>query len=346
MNDVAKEAGVSKNTVSLVFKNDSQIPRRTAARIRKVASRLGYQKNATVARLMATLRASGDPGARATIALLNAHHDKTAFRTHPTIPTYVAGCRRRASQLGYGVDEIWLHDPSLTGTSLNSILRARGIPGVVVVGLMKGNVLPPEFHDTWKNYPCVVTGVRTREPALSFACVDHHDLVRKAFDRVLECGYTRPALVLDRVIDELVDGRFSAGFEIAQRDRRPRNRLSGFYHVVEARSNPSLFRRWLERAKPDVILTLYREVRTWVEGFGLNVPGDLGLVQLEWRANDPTWAGMNQHNDITGEAAVEMLVAMIQNGESGVPEFPRATLISSSWVDGGTLLRSKKPHAR
>ena len=134
MNDIAKEAGVSKNTVSLVFKNDSQIPRRTAVRIRKIAVRLGYQKNATVARLMATLRASGDPGARATIALLNAHHDKNAFRTHPTIPTYVAGCRRRVAQLGYGVDEIWLHDAALTGTSLHSILRARGIPGVVVVG--------------------------------------------------------------------------------------------------------------------------------------------------------------------------------------------------------------------
>ena len=228
MSDVANAAGVSKNTVSLVFKNDPQIPVRTASKIRKTAVRLGYQKNATVARLMAALRSSGEPGATSTLALLNAHREKNAFRNHPTIPAYVAGCRRRAAQLGYGIDEFWMHDPSLDGKKLNSILRARGIPGLVVVGLMDGNVLPPRFHETWKSYPCVVTGVRTREPALSFACADHHDLVLNAVNKLTGLGFKRPALVLDRVIDELVDGRFSAGFEIARRRhgawRAPRGR--------------------------------------------------------------------------------------------------------------------------
>lgn len=337
MNDVAKEAGVSKNTVSLVFKNDPQIPRRTAVRIRKIAARLGYRKNATVARLMTALRTSGEQGARSTIGLLNAHRDRNAFRTHPTIPAYITGCRRRAAELGYGVDEFWMHDPSLDGETFNSILRARGIPGIVVVGLMSGNALPQEFLATWTGYPCVVTGVRTREPALSFACVDHHDLVRQAFEKVIGLGYQRPALVLDRRIDELVDGRFSAGFEIAQRCLCRNFRLRGFYDVSRTRSEPLLFRKWFARENPDVILTLYREVRSWIDSLGLNVPRDIGLVQLEWREKDPSWAGMNQHNDVTGEAAVEMLVAMIQNGESGIPEFPRATMISSSWVDGRTL---------
>jgi len=337
MNDVAKEAGVSKNTVSLVLKNDPQIPRRTAVRIRRIAARLGYRKNATVARLMAALRASGEQGARATIGLLNAHRDRNAFRAHPTIPAYVAGCRRRAAELGYGVDEFWMHDPSLGGETLNSILRARGIPGIIVVGLMSGNELPSDFLATWTGYPCVVTGVRTRRPALSFACVDHHDLVRQAFEKVIAFGYERPALVLDGRIDELVDGRFSAGFEVAQRCLRRGYRLRSFYDVSRARSEPALFRKWFEREKPDAILTLYREVRTWLEGLNVYVPRDAGLVQLELRENDSLWAGMNQHNDITGEAAVEMLVAMIQNGESGIPEFPRATMISSSWVDGCTL---------
>ena len=337
MNDVAKEAGVSKNTISLVFKNDPQIPHRTAVRIRKIATRLGYRKNATVARLMAALRTSGPTGARATIGLLNAHGDRGAFRSHPTIPAYVAGCRRRAAELGYGVDEFWMHDSSLDGETLNSILRARGIPGIIVVGLMSGNALPSSFLATWTAYPCVVTGVRTREPALSFACVDHHDLVRRAFEKVIGFGYGRPALVLDRRIDDLVDGRFSAGFEIAQRSLRRGCRLRGFYDLSRSRSEPALFRKWFEREKPDVILTLYREVRSWIEGLGLDVPRDVGLVQLEWREKDPSWAGMNQHNDITGEAAVEMLVAMIQNGEAGIPEFPRATMISSSWVDGRTI---------
>ncbi len=46
---------------------------------------------------------------------------------------------------------------------------------------------------------------------------------------------------------------------------------------------------------------------------------------------------MDQHNDIVGEAAVEMLIGMIHRGESGIPLFPRATLLGSNWVNGTTV---------
>lgn len=58
---------------------------------------------------------------------------------------------------------------------------------------------------------------------------------------------------------------------------------------------------------------------------------------LEWRADHADWAGMDQHNDIVGAKAVEMLDAMNRRGESGIPEFPRASLIGSSWRSGGTI---------
>jgi len=338
MSDIARVAGVSKNTVSLALRNDPQIPARTRQQIERIAGRLGYCKNATVAHLMAQLRKQRQMGARATLALVNAHMDRRAFVKHPTIPAYVDGCRRRAEQLGYGLDDFWLHDPLLDGAKLNAILRARGIRGLVVVGLMRENRLPARFLSTWQEFPCVVTGVRTREPALSFACADHHDLTRRAVEAAGMLGYRRPGLVLDRAIDELVDGRFSAGFIVAQRTLPARQRLRPFYRIADTRDNAAVFRRWMDEQKPDVILTLYNEVRGWLGALSLRIPRDIGLIQLEWRASDPAWAGMNQHNDIAGEAAIEMIVAMIQNGESGVPAFPRSTLIGSTWMNGPSVL--------
>ena len=41
MLDVARAANVSKNTVSLALRNDSQIPPSTRERIRKIAEELG-----------------------------------------------------------------------------------------------------------------------------------------------------------------------------------------------------------------------------------------------------------------------------------------------------------------
>lgn len=337
MSDIARAAGVSKNTVSLALRNDPQISPKTRAHIERLAAQMGYQKNPTVAHLMAQLRADTASGHKATLALLNANEDPQAFRTHPTIPTYVKGCQRRAAQNGYSLDEFWLHDPNLDGESLNKVLRTRDIRGVLIVGLMNGNRLPNRFLATWEEFPCVVTGVRTRDPALSFACTDHHMLTLRAVENALRLGYRRPGLVLDDVIDRLVEHRFTAGFQIARQQLPSTARLKPFYAVTKARNNLALFRKWLEQEKPDVILTLYHVVHRWVEALGLRVPDDIGLIQMEWRADHAHWAGMDQHNAVVGEAAVEMVISMIHNGERGIPSFPRATLIGSTWVDGKTV---------
>lgn len=337
MSAIAAKVGLSKNTVSLALRGDPQIPAITRRRIEKVATTLGYVKNPVVAHLMTELRKAHPAGYRRTLALLNAHQDPAAFTKHPTIPVYVRGCKRRAESQGYRLDEFWLNDPELDGDRLNRIMRARGIRGVLVVGLMKANDLPESFASVWAQNACVVTGVRTRQPTLSFCCVDHHALVIEACNRALALGYERPALVVDEHIDRLVDGRFSAGMGVAQQALPARRRVPGFYQVEDARQNAALFRAWFEKHRPDVILTLYNVVQDWLKKFGVEVPRDVGLVQLERRRGNLDWAGMDQHNDLTGEAAVDMLVSMLNNNESGVPAFPRATLISGSWTDGKTV---------
>lgn len=345
MQDIARVAKVSKNTVSLALRNSPELPASTRKRIASLAAKMGYRKNPTVANLMAQLRRDAAHGHRATLALLNAHQDRNAFTTHPTIPSYVKGCRRSAHANGYGIDEFWLHDPMLDGPKLNRILRSRNIRGVIITGLMKDNRLPRRFMPVWKNHPCVVTGVRTREPALHFTCTDHHILAMRAVENALRLGYRRPALVLDRVIDRLVDQRFTSGYLMALRQIPELNCLEPFYNVAGARRNSNLFRKWYEAEKPDVILTLYHEVSRWLEVLNLSVPRDIGLIQLEWRFDHSIWAGMSQHNDIVGETAVEMLLGLIHQGEVGIPLYPKGILIGSSWIDGKTV-RNQELHRR
>ncbi len=338
LNDIARQVGYSKNTVSLALRGDRQIPEETREKIRKVAEKLGYQPNAVVSHLMAQLRASRSLRLQAKLALVNANRDPQAFRTHPTIPTYVEGCESRAEKLGYGFDRFWLHDPTLSAQRWLRILHTRGIKGLVLVGLMDTTHLPDELAPVWAQLPTVVTGVRTRDPALSFCCVDHHHLALTALERALALGYKRPGLVIDDVIDALVERRFSAGYLIGQRTLLPRaQHLPVFTEQTAAQTEPPGFRAWLEKHRPDVIFTLYNNVIPWLKGAGLRVPEDIGVIQLEWRAGRPEIAGMNQHNYVTGEAAVDMVVSQIHNNETGVQEFPRATLIGATWVDGASV---------
>jgi len=338
MAEVAKAAGVSKNTVSLALRGSPRISTATREKIEAVAAAMGYRLNPTVAQLMAELRQNRSPGYQATLALINAHESRDAFSNHPTIPAYVTGCRQRAKQLGYQLDDFWLHEPDLPAARWLSIFRARNIRGVVIVGLMRRNRLPARLAALWDEFPALVTGVRTREPALSFACSDHHALALLAFEKAVALGYRRPALVLDGVIDDLVDGRFSAGFLIGQTRLIPSGQLTRpFFEVAAARTDRAVFSKWFEENQPDVIFTLYHEVERWVRDLGLRVPEDVGLIQYEWRSDHAAWAGMDQRNDLVGAAAVDMLISMVHHNERGVPEHPRATLIGSHWVDGKTV---------
>ncbi len=338
LNDIARAVGYSKNTVSLALRGSPQIPEATRARIRQAAEKLGYQPNAIVSHLMAQLRANRTTRLQAKLALVNANRDPDAFRAHPTIPTYVEGCESRAARLGYGFDRFWLHDPTLGATRWLRILHTRGIKGVILVGLMDTPHLPDGFRPVWEQLPTAVTGVRTRDPALSFCCVDHHSLALTAFERALALGYRRPGLVLDDVIDALVERRFSAGYLTGQRTLLPRaQHVPAFTEQAGSHSEPPGFRAWLERHRPDVIFTLYNNVITWLKAAGRRVPEDIGVIQLEWRASRPEIAGMNQHNFVAGEAAVDMVVSQIHNNEVGVQEFPRATLIGATWQDGPSV---------
>jgi LacI family transcriptional regulator len=41
------------------------------------------------------------------------------------------------------------------------------------------------------------------------------------------------------------------------------------------------------------------------------------MIQYEWRTGGPQCSGMNQHNELTGQAAVDMLIGMLHRRKKG-----------------------------
>ncbi|MCZ6671640.1 MAG: LacI family DNA-binding transcriptional regulator [Verrucomicrobia bacterium] len=337
---IAERLGYSKNTISLALRNSPQIPEATRNKIKKLADEMGYQTNAVVSQLMAQLRSSQTPRFQAKLALINAHTDANAFKTHPTIPNYVTGCEDRAKSRGYSFDHFWLHDPQLTPEGFIRVMKTRNIQGLVIVGLMSTNRLPEALTKVWQEFPVAVTGVQTRQPTLSFCCVDHYDLARRAFHKAIDLGYDRPALILDKVIDRLVEHRFSAGYLSGQQTLPADRRIPPFLEWESQKENRDDFKTWFIKYKPDVVLILYNSVIAWLEELDLQIPEDVGVIQLEWRKDRPNIAGMDQHNTVTGEAVVDMVINQIHSNERGIPQYPLSTLIGSSWTDGQSV-RSK-----
>lgn len=67
---IAAELGVNQATVSLALRGHPSIPEETRRRVEETARRLGYQKNAYVASLMARIRSGRPVAAKGCIAIL------------------------------------------------------------------------------------------------------------------------------------------------------------------------------------------------------------------------------------------------------------------------------------
>jgi DNA-binding LacI/PurR family transcriptional regulator len=338
MKDVAAAAGVGKSTVSLALRDDPRLKPETCQRIQKIAQKLGYQANPTVAHLMAQLRISRSPDYQGTLAMLNAAGDPSLLTTDPTYSQWVKGCQERAGQLGYKVDTFWLHDPEVPPAKLRKILYARNIRGVILAAFTGAEEIPSEFF--WENFSSVCIGMHLPRPDLHFASNDQFSTVQMAVQKLLDRGYRRPGLVLDPARDAVIEYRFSGGFWVAQKSIPSKDRVP---QLELKKPDIRHFETWLKKHRPDVIVTIHVEVREWLKKLGYQVPGDIGLIHLDLTDSKEhaNWAGMDQKNDEVGAAAVDLLVAQIYRSESGIPEFSRSLQVESRWVDGKTVRKAK-----
>jgi len=336
MQDIANAAGVGKATVSLALRDDPRLREETRRRIQKIASDMGYQTNAVVANLMAQLRASKTPKFQATVGLVNVSGDKGIFREVHTFQEWVSGCNKRAEQIGYGIDEFWLHEPGINPARLLKILESRNIRGLILAAVLEHGILPEEYREIWNRFACVVVGIQAVRPAMHFACNDQYSTSFNAVRQVERFGYSKPALVIDAQIDSLLDYRFSAGFWGASHLFPQNRRIPIFNYSDKAQIS---FAAWFQKHKPDVIITFHERIIEWLSAMNIKVPGEVGLVHLDHQPSLTEWAGMKQNNHLVGMAAVDMLVGQLHRSEFGTPTFTKCTLIESSFIEGKTILR-------
>jgi len=334
MAEIARKAGVGKATVSLALRNDPRLRRETRERIQRIAEKMGYRANAVVSHLMAQLRSSRDPKYQATIGIVNASNSRDSIETNYTFRTWMGGLRSRCSELGYGTDEFWLHEPGVGPGRLREILAARNIRGVIIGAVLELRQLPPEFDILWHDLACVVVGIRPERPALHFACNDQFSTAMQTASELRKLGYQRPGLVIDHAIEENLDHRFSAGFYAGQAEEELQRRVPIFNFRTAERP---AFQKWIEKFQPDVVVCTHPEIREWLESLGLQSPRDIGLVHLDLTPELVGWSGMNQNNDAVGAFAVDLVVGQLHRNECGIPEHPKCMMIESHWVPGTTL---------
>ncbi len=339
---LAKLAGVSAATVSLALRNHPRISTAVRERIRALAEKSGYEANPAVSQLLSQIRGSSTASFRGTIGIVYTSSHLEDARVAGVLE-WVRAIRHRATELGFGIDEFFLHEKGMTPARLVRILNTRGVRGLLITGPFGGRRLPREMDVVWERSSAIVLGERPVLPELSCVLNNQFETAAEAVRRLLKLGYRRPGLCIHPYVDEVAEHRFSGGFLVAQTQLPRADRVPPQGYSSDGRAG---FLRWLDRHRPDVVLTLHPEIKHWAVSSGRRIPRDLGLLHLDRTEDLPDWAGMHQDNESLGVAAVEMLLGQVYFNVLGAPKFQQCLLVGSKWVDGATVKKRKSGAGR
>ncbi len=337
MRTVAEQAGVTQATVSLSLANHPRIPESTRRRIQEVAARLGYRPNPYVAALMRARRRRRPPADRPVLALVNGLDGRHAWRdsASPTIHQMRLGALERARGRGYRPEEFWLHEDGMSAARFSSMLRARGIVGVLL-GPLRAGAPVPDFD--WSRFAAVRLGVPLPDLDLPAVCNDHFFSSLEVVRRAHALGYRRPGLVLLRSHRARFQGRWEGGVAVARGllpGLRPAPAL-----LLDSFADVAPLDAWLERHRPDVIITPEADpIRRRLARLGRRVPSHVGLASLGCPELGHAISGIWQNGRALGATAVDLIISLLETNVRGPLPQAQVVMLEGIWNPGETLRR-------
>ncbi len=335
LRQIAEIAGVSRQTASDALRGTGRIRDETREKVRDIAKRLGYQPDPLISIGLAQMRRHPQTRIQSTLAFVETGPFPDQVKHFPAFGLMMKGVQERAAQLGYRVEPFWLGAHAAKPGRLESILRARGIKGVIILYVRdwtqtseSGIAFDPE------GFACTTLGSRLRQPELDFACADHFGNTRRALEELSLAGCQRIGLVLPGGLDLLVEKRISCAYEGWSREKRGRVRMPPFYEVGK---DPAHYRaaleKWARRYRPDAVYGLdsWNLTERVLEG----LPGRIIWATMEYLPGKAEQFGTDQAHETVGNASVDMVHVQLAHGRHGVPTVARGFVIEGHWITTG-----------
>jgi DNA-binding LacI/PurR family transcriptional regulator len=324
-------------TVSLALRDHPSTAAATRRRVQRIAAKLGYRPDPTIAKLMTHLRTQRAHRLQAALCCLTTFARLDA-EPYPTAIFH--GAKQRAGELGYSMELLVAgQESTATPARLERILRARGVQGLVLLPMAESGEFRGVEH--WERFSVVSATLSVTAPAT-------HRVVPNAFDNVLELcrqlgaqGRQRLGLVTTREQDARVGHRFTAaiGWHNRYACAHPVEPLvlDGPIHVPLA--------DWLRRENPDAIIG--HSAGELLEIEQLLSPEHRRRLTLVSTSKVPAgdrvdYAGIDERPAEIGRASTDLLAGLIQHGDRGLPRIPRVTMIAGEFIGRQSTARPSR----
>lgn len=329
--ELARSLGLSHTTVSDALRNKPRVRKETRDRVLKAAKEAGYQYNPLAGALMSEMRRSSVGSFQGVLAVVDLESSEqrvgTPQRYHREV---LLGAQKMGEKLGFKTELFVLGSEGLTIKRLDSILKARGIRGLLI---LPAAASPDISNLEWDTCAGIYTDYIIEKPALDSVCSDHFRSMVVAMRKLEAFGYKRPGLVLHRAHDKRLLYRWEAAYRIQE------SRTSSFdvlEPLVLEDISETAFKQWFDETKPDVVLCHYPHVRTWMEDLGARIPETHGFCCLNVMMSEVPVSGLDLQPQLIGRRGIELLVAQLHRNSYGIPETASTMTIPAKWIDGPT----------
>lgn len=337
---LAQIAGLSPSAVSLALRDSPKISAATKRRVRKLAGQHGYRADARVVAMMKQLRKPSIVRQTACFCVISFYDQPRPWEGSLHLTRIFEGMRRRADELGYRLEALWLRAPGMTYRRIRKVLETRGVEGLLSFGSPD---LEQRFPSELSRFATVTLGMSIRTPLHRVVNDAYSDTVN-TLDRLTRLGYRRPGLILGSP-RELRDAHIHASAYLGWYAQR-----IGLKQIPPPlkfdQLDPNLLLKWLKREQPDALVFVLRsdslgELRAALSKTRLRIPKDVGVAVISPTLDNTDFSGMQENQTQMGAWAVELLVARVANRDFGIPSIPRYEMVESNWVEGSTLRRKK-----
>ncbi|WP_284978242.1 LacI family DNA-binding transcriptional regulator [Arthrobacter sp. fls2-241-R2A-200] len=305
MEDVARVAGVSHQTVSRVLNNHPNVSSTTRERVEQAITELGYRRN-TAARSLVTRRSQ-------TIGVLGS--EMAQYGPSRTL----LGVQQAARDSGYFVSIASLRE--VTPASIKDAIAHfmdQGVDGIVVIVPHPGTF--EVLQDVTAHVPLVAVGSAGDE-RLSGAMVNQRQGARLAVEHLVELGHTRighlsgPADWIDAAarIDGWRDAVTEAGLEPGAMIEGDWSAECGYragLSIAQERTVTALF-----VANDQMALGVLRAFHE----SGVQVPSDISVVGFDDQPESayfiPPLTTVAQDFEELGRRSIDLLVERLEGGD-------------------------------
>ncbi len=337
MRDIAKEANVSVMTVSLALRNSPRVKQQTGQHVRDIARKMGFKPDPALRALISYRNQKSTRSYHGNIAYINNTPKPSLTTTSPLHTEIFQGASERANELGYSVEEFWMHEKGLRSKRASQILLSRGVQGLILGPQARAH---SEIEMDWTHFSVVQLGFSLEVPRFHLIFTDLFAIVVSIFTELCGYGYKRIGLALQKDQDERVQNRYTGAY-LAMQNKLPKSmkRIPAFTDV-DAKEGIGA---WYDKYQPDAIICGPELLQHLQKIRKLKAPDDFGyacpfhLKQVDQMAH----ANARQHD--VGRKSMEILSSMIERNERGIPDSRIMHLLEHSWTPGNSLKQVGKP---